>query len=59
MEHIEGLHEQASDCLKLADAAESPEQRMLLIGIAHAWLALAEQRERLAAAVDADAQQLS
>jgi hypothetical protein len=54
MQHVESLHEQASECLRLADAAESSEQRTLLIGIAHAWLALAEQRERLAAAPQAD-----
>ena len=59
MQQIESLHEQASECLRLADAAQSTEQRVLLIGMAQAWLALAEQRERLAAIPEADAQHLS
>ena len=47
MGQTESLHEQAGECVRLADAAETSEQRMVLISLAHAWLALAEQRERL------------
>jgi hypothetical protein len=59
MQQIESLHEQAGECLRLADAAQSSEQRLLLIGMAHAWLALAQQRERLMATLEADAEHLS
>jgi hypothetical protein len=59
MQQIESLHEQAGECLRLADAAQTSEQRLLLISMAHAWLALAQQRERLMATPDADAQHLS
>jgi hypothetical protein len=55
MEQVESLHEQAAECLRLADAAPSSEEREILIGIAHAWLALAEQRERRLPAHEADA----
>ena len=55
MQHVESLHEQAAECLRLADAEQSSEQRVILISIAHAWLALAEQRERLPPAHEADA----
>jgi hypothetical protein len=58
MQQTDSLHEQAGECLRLADAAQSSEQRMLLIGMAHAWLALAEQRERLVAIPEADPQRL-
>jgi hypothetical protein len=58
MQRVESLHEQAGECLRLADGAQSSEQRMLLIGMAHAWLALAEQRERLVAIPAANAQHL-
>jgi hypothetical protein len=53
MQQTESLHEQAGECLRLADAAQSPAQRTLLLGMAHAWLALAEQRERLAPILEA------
>jgi hypothetical protein len=56
MQSVESLHEQAGECLRLADAAQSPEQRMLFIGMAHAWLALAEQRGRLVVTPEAEAQ---
>jgi hypothetical protein len=56
MQQIESLHEQAAECLRLADGAQSTEQRVLLIGMAHAWLALAEQRERLVPTPEADTQ---
>jgi hypothetical protein len=59
MQPIESLHEQAGECLRLADAAQSPGQKTLLIGMAHAWLALAEQRERLAAIPQANRQHVS
>jgi hypothetical protein len=55
MQQVETLHEQAAECLRLADAEQSSEQKVILIGIAHAWLALAEQRERLLPAPEADA----
>ena len=55
MQQVESLHEQAAECLRLADAEQSSEQRVILIGIAHAWLALAEQRERLLPTPTADA----
>jgi hypothetical protein len=58
MQRVESLHEQAGECLRLADGAQSSEQRMLLIGMAHAWLALAEQRARLVAIPEANAQHL-
>jgi hypothetical protein len=47
MQQVESMHEQAAECLRLADVAPSSEERTILIGIAHAWLALAEQRERM------------
>jgi hypothetical protein len=59
MQEIESLHDQAGECLRLADGAQSPEQRVLLLGMAHAWLALAEQRERLAAISEANVEHLS
>jgi hypothetical protein len=55
MQSVEGLHEQAGECLRLADAAQSSEQRMLFIGMAQAWLALAEQKGRLALTPESEA----
>ncbi len=41
------MREYAAQCLRRADAADTPEQKALLIGMAQAWLALAEQSERV------------
>ena len=49
MQRVENMREQAGECLRLADIAQSSEQRMLLISMAHAWLSLADQTERLIA----------
>jgi hypothetical protein len=49
MQRVENIREQAGECLRLADIAQSSEQRMLLISMAHAWLSLADQTERLMA----------
>jgi hypothetical protein len=41
------MRAQAADCLRSAERAETPEQKTLLVGMAQAWLALAEQAERI------------
>jgi hypothetical protein len=45
------MREHAAECLRLAEAAETAEQKALLLGMAQAWLALAEQAAHIRALV--------
>jgi hypothetical protein len=40
---IAHMHEQVRECLRLAESTQSSGLKMLLVGMAHAWLTLAEQ----------------
>ena len=48
-QRITRMHEQVAECLRLVDSSRSPEQKMLLLGMAHAWLSLAKQIEQIVA----------
>ena len=48
-QRIAHAHEQVAECLRLVGTAQTSEQRVLLTGMAHAWLSLAEQIEQLVA----------
>ena len=48
-QRIAQSHEQVAECLRLVEAAQTSEEKMLLTGMARAWLSLAEQIEQLVA----------
>jgi hypothetical protein len=47
MQRVELMREHAAQCLRAAEDAPTPQHKALLIGMAQAWLALAEQTERV------------
>jgi hypothetical protein len=42
----------ADNCVRLAEVAQSPKEKALLLHMAQSWRRLAEQAERIAALVD-------
>jgi len=47
----DGYQEYAADCMRMAQAEETPEDRNLMLNLALAWIRLAHQRKALAAGI--------